>query len=864
MMEWGEYISNLLSSEEDGMDLAISLNDGQVSTGIPPIIRASIFMLEKIDEHQGNRNVLVFPEKEQTGPIFSLMYLFHNLSRGKIRANYDPDEFTPGEKLKVGNAVVEYLGKEKTNDEGEECLVIGLANNLKIIAPIRYLPIFQKTSTNRRLSTLQKYGKERDAALASLKDTGAGNQTLNYVSQMKTHMISSIYVMTSVSGAKEQLINCKIDGKSVLDVFFIGQVNAEGDVSNVSSGQMTGVPTIVLASSLYAIRAAVDSKNPIQSIIIEGTKPDILSDQLDALDDLLKLKIPIIYITDIVNSFELGQLSIRKFNIWRWDKDSLTKQLYDVVPLSSDRKIKNCANHAITYIHAEGSEISLAMEILSAHRKEISDQSPQMMRLFNKLFQLTFVALRATMPFSDVIREQALKSLQNCGEILKTERHYLNDSLIREYESVLKNLEAVYSKGYVLGKEESLKKFLLKQCPGKVYLIISDEDHRAPVQEFWDSWCIENQGKAVVTVLTPTEYYSMQIENTEWTIVCGWLKKAIMRKILYSYNTSQYAVLLYTCENRWGKYNTRKWQKALDNSENQTIIEKSFSSSKVPVSIEGYKDRPHNMDMGESSDLTDELNEIELILNQNRFKPFDKRKSSDNDVVEAIPVCFVGGYISFYRIGHKVISATKIITENAGQIEIKLSTELHVGDFIVVREADKDLIRELADVILLNSGKSEMRELSSKWREALQIETLFHTTEEIFKELQAAGCDKGFATVKRWIEDEDVIAPQSKSDLKIIAEVTENELLRERLDEIFEAAREVRSAHQLAGRKLSEQLRYKLALELKKFERIDPFNFWDAIDIEIENIGNVKVLKITDIESIMEVDAADTNRLIEA
>ena len=96
-----------------------------------------------------------------------------------------------------------------------------------------------------------------------------------------------------------------------------------------------------------------------------------------------------------------------------------------------------------------------------------------------------------------------------------------------------------------------------------------------------------------------------------------------------------------------------------------------------------------------------------------------------------------------------------------------------------------------------------------------------------------------------------------------MAEITGNETLLELLDSIFEAAQEVRNAHILAGRKLSEQLKKTLAQELRKFENIDPFNFWEPIDMEIDGIGNVKVLKIIDIGAEIQIDSADTNRLIE-
>ena len=55
----------------------------------------------------------------------------------------------------------------------------------------------------------------------------------------------------------------------------------------------------------------------------------------------------------------------------------------------------------------------------------------------------------------------------------------------------------------------------------------------------------------------------------------------------------------------------------------------------------------------------------------------------------------------------------------------------------------------------------------------------------------------------------------------------------------------------------------KLVKIRKKYGKIDPFNFWEPIEINVEGIGTVKILKIIDIGSMVQVDSSDTNRLIE-
>lgn len=858
-MEWSEYISYLLASGKNFENLSISLDEGHTITKIPPIIQTSITMLDKMIEKQGHLNVLVFPEKVQSVFIFTLMKLFHNISSGKIKSNYDPTGFTLGEKLKVGNAIVEYLGMQEI--DGKQHLSIRLADVDSCTAPLSYCPIFQRVTTKRRLSKYAQYVAARKAVVAAMNGISSGGEQLAYVTDMKTHMESSIFTMTSVVGAKDQLRKCRIGGRKVTDVFFIGQADYEGNISNVGPGQMSGTPAIVFASDLYAISVASKENNQIQSIIIDGSNSNTLQDQLDALDELIELNIPIVCITDVANSFELGSLEARGFNVWRWDKDSITDQLYDVVPLFSDRKIKNCAKQTVTYLKADGAEISTAMKLLASHRKETEEESPQMMKLFERLNNLTFSALRTTMPLSVIDADMADKALDDCQDILAKEKIYIPETTVADYETTIEALRKVYSYGYEFKKEKVLQNFLLEHKTEKIILIIPERSSKQQIQNFWSSWCLQHYIKGYVRVLFPAEYYAWPTGEADITIICGWLKRAVMRKIIYGFNTAAYVVLLYDYENRWKNHDSSRWTKALDNSGNKSIIEKSFATDKIPVSTVRYE---KNIPTQEPEEPQDELGEIELILRENKYRQYVNGGTySGSNVVSAIPVNFVGRYLAFYRTGHKLISATKIILSDADKIETKIPSELKVGDFIVVRESDKDIVREIADVALENSGKGHLRALASKWREALEIELLFCPVDEFCEKVKAAGCNKGLPTIKRWIEDEDVIAPRTREDLQILAEITENETLLELLDSIFEAAQEIRNAHVLAGRKLSEQLKLTLEKELKQFEDIDPFNFWEPIEMDIEGIGNVKILKIIDIGTEIQIDAADTNRLIE-
>ena len=485
-----------------------------------------------------------------------------------------------------------------------------------------------------------------------------------------------------------------------------------------------------------------------------------------------------------------------------------------------------------------------------------------MLKLFDKLFSLAFVALHETVPFNDdqLIRPKLI--LDECSSILAGEKNYLASKTYDDYITIIGCLKKVFTKGCPLPKHDTLATKLRKGKYKNICIVVPESSDKKHVQEYWQMWCRRQRLITQVYVLYPAEYYPALTTQFSATVVVGWLKRAIMRKILYGFNTQAYTILLYDYEKRWKNYDTQKWNSALDSLQNRKTIERSFATDKLHVSTSRFvPPEPAPADTPKA----DEFAEIEVVLRENKYRQYvaNGGQKAANETAEAIPVNYVGGYLAFYRTGHKVISATNIIMNDADKIDTVLPEQLKMGDFVVVRETAKDLIREMADVILARSGKAGLREMAGKWKEALEIETLFYSDDEIYQHLQGAGCTKGYQAVRGWIHDDDVIAPQSRQDLEHIASATGSGVLKELLDQIYDAAQTVRSAHIQAGRVLSMHLRSRIVEALKGHVDIDPFNIWEPIEMQVEGIGTVRILKIIDIGAPVTVDIADTNRLID-
>lgn len=861
MLKWNEYIEELAHVETTFQGIDFSFGDGRVIDGTPPIIKTSILMLDKIKENMGRNNIIVFPEKAQSSFLFMVMTVLHNIAEGKISSAYDPTTFQKGQKLKLGNAVVEFQGLEEQDGRTLITLVtMDRGTPLYRKIPQSAIPHLQYVDTSRRISPNKKFSDEWKKIEGLINSKAEINSRLSALSGLKTHMDSSIIYVAPIAPTKAKLDNLEICDKKISEYILIGQADYEGTVSNVGAGQLVGIPPIVLASDLYSALAVVEQGHPVKEIIIDSNDINGISSQMDVIDDIIRQGKILTCVTDINGSFELNDLLLRGFNVWRWDECSITEELYDHANISLDKKTKNYATRNVENVKIDDFEASEILRLLSKHKNESKEQSNNLMQMYDRLFGLTFDLLREIVPYSDEDYQHIRLVAEECKTVLAEEQYYISEAFFEDCEKAIDLIICICDEKIVPPKVHALEEHLRSVEYKNICIIVSNYADKDRVKKYWQQWGDSNWQRKKINVLHPVEFLHEDCSNYEYVINAGWFNKSTMRSILYSCNVPQYCVLLYKCENGWQKSSTRIWNAAVKTSNNKTIVEKSFNTEKKKVSSEKFSVE----DIAENDEANnDELYEIEIILRENKFRQYSASGKEINTIAEALPVHYSGGYLAFYKQGHKVISATKIITEDAENIETFPATNLQVGDFIVVRESDKDLIREMADIILAYNKKTEARNTAYMWKKAINDSYGQMSTEQICQKLIENGCKKGVQTIKNWITNEECIAPRQRDDLESIAQVTNDPLLKENIDAVYSAAQEVRTAHQQAGRNLSVKLRSRVAEAIEDYGDIDAFNFERPVELLVDGIGTVRVLKVIDIGTIMEVDASITNRLIE-
>ena len=860
MLSWNEYIEELLSNPTVLDKMSLQYRDNIIN--VSPIVKASIQMLECMIETEGRHNAFVFPEIKETLFEFVLSKIVFNVAAGKINIRYNPHSFEAGQKLKYKNCVVEFDKCVEKDFDGKGRIYIRFADEVTFGVPLEMAPIFQIADSNTKRFTKFKVFREiynEQAAFAELKSDTEKRDIIEELMDYKTHLDGSIFLVTNVRSAKEYFDETRINENSLKDVLLIGKIQSDGSIDSCYSGQLSGNPAVVLAPDLYSVLNAIEHGAKVQSIIINLSQGALLENQLDVLDDLSNREFPVLCLADTSNSFEMDKLLERGYNLWRWDANTLVEMLHASNQKTAGKRVRNCAVQNLNSEKVSCLEVGESLQLLYKHKAEIEHQGVDVIATYNKLFSILFTVLRIAVPFEREELNNIQKILQECKESLEQSKRFMEQTIYCDFKQVISNFEKIFVNSFENPKISKIAEIISSKKYSSICIVIADRLDKIRCEKYWRDYTVRKRCPTIVKVLYPQEYVNQDVVNFDATIVVGWLNNKNMRNVIYCYGTRDYIVLTYECEEKWRKAHTKIWGGFLANSSNNRIVKNSLSrKAKRMIADSKFTDEASVS----HEETFDELMDIENLIQLNTYRRYGVSTNGESQMVEAYPVNFVGGYLAFYRTGHKIITVTDIIIAGKENVALKTPDLLRNGDFVAVRETQRDIIRDIADKILENSGKPHAREIALRWRDALNVETMFSTLDEIYHNLQKHGCTRGFQTVKNWIEDENQFSLSSKEDLLCIAKALNDEMLLETIDDVYMAGVDVKRAHLKAGQYLSQRLRHQIANKITEFGEIDVFNIWEPIELQLEDIGKVIILKIIDINRPIQIDSSNTNRLL--
>ena len=860
MMDWNGYLENLLDSKHILQSLTFTTQDNPQNWKIPAIIRSSVLILDRLLKSGNKKNIFVFPEKSESLFLFVFAYLLHSIKHCANMVDYNPESFKPGDHLKYKNMVVEFIGTG-TNNQNEASLVFKMADMDKVTAPLSILPRFQKTDL-KRISKISVWDKIREDLVASTTAIDIEDKVLNDFLNLKAYIKRSISYASPVSKAKEQLSRYELKDTLVEEIFLIGQIDYKGDIKTIGPGKIIGVPAMLLSPDLFAVAETIKKKiNPIDILFVDITSINMVINDLEALRYMLFQDMPIVCITDTANSFDLQILVDEGFKVWRWNKINIPEILYLNGFLDSDKKVNNCAKSDLNFIRVNCPQISESLKRLLKYRDLIEGQIEVIRTLYSKLISLANKALKRITPLTQVERKQQLDILLECDELLSHKLDsYISKAMIDDLAFSIDSLRSIIKEVVIFPKQKAIMDFLNVTAANRIKIVVEDSPYFQEQAQFWQQMYQCDGNNKQIFFINPTNYSNSKSIEGEITITICWLKWQKMYKILTSNITEKVYTFLYDIEDMWRSSGIRTIQSTLSNSSNRTIIREVLSAAGESIELpEEISEQITIPRIGQEEDV-----DIDTFILHGKYSSLAgiNPQYQVQESVQAIPISFHGGFCTFIKPSHRLIVLSESFLSIVGRVSEKKVDKIKVGDLIVVRDSGKNIIREVADEILRNNNKEEYRNISTKWRRVFSQAESNMSFNQIYWKLNEADCFVHRLTLHNWMTDEDMIGPGNKENLIQIARAFDDEDLMRDVENIHEAIMCVRTAHQQAGMLLGKRLKEAIPKAATEFSENGGSIQNEPITIQLENIGQVRIFKILDISSPMDVNLGNVNRII--
>jgi hypothetical protein len=180
-----------------------------------------------------------------------------------------------------------------------------------------------------------------------------------------------------------------------------------------------------------------------------------------------------------------------------------------------------------------------------------------------------------------------------------------------------------------------------------------------------------------------------------------------------------------------------------------------------------------------------------------------------------------------------------------------------VGDFAVFRDGgSRDVIQVIADKLLQRNGQdaATLRKRANLWVEALRSTRM--KADQILARMSALGPGKTLITIRNWLSNDSMIGPGLRTDLDLIAKLTQSKELEKTEEEVWAAIKQIRGAHLSAGTWLTSVLLQKLPSCLGEIEE-------GGTNINIEDVVTAWVVQVEDISPQFEqFPRSSVNRLL--
>lgn len=855
-MIWKDFIESSESRFPFIKNIIFSGNRSDKFCKVPDIIKIpALALLDVIDSGEPARLAFILP-KTETIPIWlSFLTAFYCIKGQVEDYNYNNlPELIFGQKVLLDGKDYVYKGKEFIDNE--DFYVLEMAGG-----------VVQKIPQSKRLRIQHSISERKLTKTDQLPLDGIIDDLLETNLRGNTSMLSTSVLLVAGTVDTKQTISgifanstkkMKTESKreKLMDVFGWGNIY-NGEIKPWGSSGKKEEPCVLVCSDFTETEEFIeDNPERVKVVIVDGSSSLRDSEAFKQLT--AEHKIPIVFILSGKDLDALGSLEKKDFKFWGWNKEELASITENLNDKSTNpfkdlvKKTRSSANFRIDSISCSAPALPKAFESLEKVAETLSKDDFHTHAYTDKLRPSLFHLTRS-FALPECLIKKARETLSNLKKDI-TKSIYIKTEHVENLSAAVNCLERSLTEfDHEDSKFNRLRNLIKDLCKSRerVCIVLANWEFKAIAAYLKRKLPFPNKlDFANISNLRSKDFRSKDFDHM---IVCGYLRRGHMHKILDAASHSGLIIFSYEHETDWIDSVKRNYDDMFGGNKLRTY--KKFASMspterKEPVKVE--KEVPGTR-----------LEDFEFKINASRRKRIlAKLDGEGGNKVSARCLAFVRGNIAFVTESYKAPVVTDLIgdSQKGENIPQRKINSIQVGDYLLFRESsDQDLIKETADIGLKKAGKEDLRKKSARWRVAL--ETIYmecgKDSRKVWERLSMGyGCSRNISTVRGWLFDKNLIAPRDKADIEKIMYAAGDDELEAVLDETHEAIENVRSAHRQAAHQIIKKLNKAVAENIDDIEESD-------FAIEFEGVGTVTLVCAESIDSeCSQVPSHKVNRLL--
>lgn len=835
-----------------------------------PLYVATQQIIDKLISLGSKRIAIVLPDDECNIIPLIITKCFYNIQNESEYAGSILDEVEPGQHLRLGKAVVEFLGINK--DAGTITFRVERKHPMTVSCPINGIH-YMLEKTDGAISTYKVWSQAR-AEAQKLLDTS--DEIIHTLKIKRTVLSKTLTLLTAKNDFYNSIENLHINSYDSSDVITYGEIDFSQSNSYKlhNSGKLNCIPGLSITNKIEDILdllTACSTEQQVYTIYSALDKFDEITDNVDILKEVLRLSIPFIAFIPEEKFEKAAVLLSLGFELWHW-KPSTLKLISENNHISSNtpmfgglsNKIKHAANSKFECFTVKNGFLKQALAKVYRLSKLLNELTSEIKRFVRYIWMLQN-NLTGIICFSDAnLKSKLDNDLVNLHIQWNIYGRYYQG---QEIDVLIKEIFELYSKFLVSGKDKSQKIIeAISNIPAGASVVILVADNYMFFAETWN-FIEKFHSSANIRLIRLSDFYIKQGEltNVDYLFVT-WFDKDEYIRIKQTYCYSHLYYVLYDFEARWRNGFVRKFDDQLPHNSVKV------AAQKLNIDLDNGYDAIFDKETDDIENVVEDTEEYEEIADFNIKKTIifstirDTSEVSKEaaDAVECIPVMLAGDRLAYFYPTHDVIDVTALGKGVLGRAVKKDASRLKKGDKILIRQSDKDIIREKADMLISqDSGSFGGREVTELWSKLLTIYSQGKSISDIIDALNKENVKCSPQQVRYWLSGETII-PRDKNVLRAIGLVaSKDESLAnisvdylDKIDIIYETGKIVQGYHQRAGRWLTGELRNK-ADEIKQIMTKEV-----PIGI-IDGIGEITIYTVDEVLDKEFVPRAKLNRIEE-